>query len=433
MASSPFGESLTLATSHLQSLYNQLPPSLQSYIDTASKLIHGSLPHQASKIPQSSLEKFSSLLAISDSTKLASILLPLLALLFFMSGRFWPSSGGRYSPFLHTGGPPPRVTEDDYHYIVDDGDEPSGRYRNDSYGFPASQPSHRPTRIEPNLSPDILILKHKGITYPLHFPAFDISEGHLKIRDVRRLAARETKTDDPRRIKMIYKGKTLNNDFRPCKDENLKQNSEIMLVVSSEPYRDDGNESSSSASSGMIANGLDSGPRIDVDGTVIDNREPRKRKNHRGGRKKKGNSTQASPRDSGYLAPPGAGVHSTSANGTPTPTSRQPSPSSTRRIPSPAPAKTPQTPTEKLDFISENFHRDWIPLCSQFMEHPPTDAKTRDLEYKKLSEGILAQVILKLDEVVTEGDAGLRARRKELITETQSWLTELDRAMKRMG
>ncbi len=340
--------------------------------------------------------------------------------------RFWPSSGGRYSPFAHAGGPPPRVTEDDYHYLIDDDQDTSGRYRNDSYGFPSTQPSHRPSRVEPNLSPDILILKHKGITYPLHFPAFAISEGHLTIGEVRRLAARETKTDDPRRIKMIYKGKKLNNDHRPCKDENLKQNSEIMLVISSEPYRDDGNESSSSASSDMIANGIDSGPRIDVDGTIIGDREPRKRKNHRGGRKKKGNSAQTSPRDSGYLVPPGA------TNGASS--SRQPSPS--RRVPSPAPPppqKVPSTPTEKLDLISDNFHTDWIPLCTQFMDRPPIDAKTRDFEYKKLSEGILAQVILKLDEVTTEGDPGLRARRKELVTETQSWLTELDRAQKRMG
>lgn len=425
MASSLFSESVTLATSHLQSLYHQLAPSFQTYIDTASQLYHRSLPHQASKPPHSALERAAALLARPDSTTLASILLPLLALLFFMS-RFWPSSGGRYSPFAHSGGPPPRVTEDDYQYIIDDDQDTSGRYRNDSYGFPSSQPSHRPSRVEPNLSPDILILKHKGITYPLHFPAFTISEGNLTVGEVRRLAARETKTDDPRRIKMIYKGKTLNNDHRPCKDENLKQNSEIMLVVSSEPYRGDGNESSSSASSDMIANGIDSGPRIDVDGTIIGDREPRKRKNHRGGRKKKGNSTQTSPRDSGYLVPPGTTNDSSS--------SRQPSPS--RHVPSPAPPppqKVPSTPTEKIDFISDRFHNDWIPLCTQLMDHPPTDAKTRDFEYKKLSEGILAQVIMKLDEISTDGDPGLRARRKELVTETQSWLAELDREQKRKG
>lgn len=426
MASSLLSER---TASHLQSLYHQLPSSLQSYLDAASQLYHRSLrslPHQATKTPSTALEKVSALIASADSTTLASVLLPVVALLFFMS-RFWSNGGGRYSPFAHTGGPPPRVTEDDYHYIIDDGEDTSGRYRNDSYGFPSSQPSHRPGRIEPDLAPDILILKHKGATYPLHFPAFDISEGNLRIGEVRRLAARETKTDDPRRIKMIYKGKSLNADHRPCKDENLKQNSEIMLVISSQPYRDDGNESSSSASSDIIANGIDPGPRIDVDGTIIGDREPRKRRNHRGGRRKKGSSAQTSPRDSGYLAPP-----TTGANGS---SSRQPSPSQ-QRVPSPAPPpaqKLPSTPTEKLDLISDNFHRDWVPQCSRFMDHPPSDAKARDFEYKKLSEGILAQVIIKLDEVTTDGDPVLRARRRELITETQSWLTQLDRAQKRMG
>ena len=434
MASLLLSESLTLASTRLENIYSQLPLSLQSYVNTASEFLHRSLPHQASKQPPATvLEKASASLASLDfTTLLASILLPLLALLFFMS-RFYPGSGGRYSPFAHTGGPPPRVTEDDYHYIIDDDTtESSSRYRSDSYGFPPSH-SHRPSRApEPALAPDILILRHKGITYPLHFSAFDISEGRLKVGEVRRLAARETKTDDYRRIKLIYKGKTLNSDHRACKDENLKQNSEIMLVISAEAYRDDdrGNESSSSASSDMIANGLDRdrGPHVDVDGTIIDRGEPRKRKGHRGGRKKKGrDSSQTSPRDSGFLAPPGltpSTSNSTTTNGArnPTPPTRQPSPA--------PPPKVPSTPTEALAFIANAFHRDWVPPICAFIAHPPSDAKTKDLEYKKLSEGVLAQVLLKLDGVVTEGDVALRAKRKELVTETQAWLNDLDKVGK---
>lgn len=426
VASSRFSESLALANSQIQYLYSQLPLSLQSYIDTASQLIHRSLPHQAPKPPSTALEKASALVASADSTTLAAVLLPLIALLFFMS-RYWPNSGGRYSPFAHTGGSPPRVTEDDYHYIIDDEADAPGRYRNDSYGFPSTQ-SHRPSRAEPPLAPDILILQHKGTTYPLHFDAFDIAEGRLKVGEVRRRAARETKTDDHRRIKLLYKGRKLSKDNVPCRDEDLKQNSHILLVISAEPHRDDGNDSSSSASSSLTANGLDAGgPRVDVDGTIIGDREPRKRKGHRGGKKsRKGgrDSTQTSPRTSGFLAPPGT------TNGAPS-TSRQPSP--TRRIPSPAPPppKKPSTPSEALDQISSDFHHNWIPNLQDFMSHPPNDTKARDFEYKKLSEGILAQVILKLDGVITEGDPGLRARRKELVTETQGWLTELDAVQKR--
>ncbi|CAD6585412.1 MAG: hypothetical protein ASARMPRED_002153 [Alectoria sarmentosa] len=427
VAFSLISESLTLATSQLQSLYMSLPPSFQSYLESTSQYLRRNLPHQAPPPPPASaIEKAIALLTSVDSTTLATALLPLLALLFFMSRSFW--GGGRYSPFAHAGGPPPRVEPEDYQYIVDDDLDARtyGGQRHNSYGFP---PPHRhPGRVEPpDLEPDILILKHKGATYPLHFQAFDISEGHLKVGELRRTAAKELKVDDPRRVKLLYKGKRLREDRQACKEEGLKQNSELLCVVSSDPYpRDDGNESSSSASSDMIANGLDLGPRVDVDGTIIDRGEPRKRKGHRGGRKKKTrDSPTTSPRDSGYLAPP---------NGVPSSTSRNQSPGP-RRVPSPAPPqptqppKKPSTPAEALAMIADTFHSTFLPQVHNFMQHPPRDEKSRDFEYKKLSETILTQIIMKLDGVETEGNEGLRAKRKELVRETQGWLNDLDRMM----
>lgn len=424
MAFSLISESLTLATSHLQSLYTSLPPSFQSYLESASQYLQKNLPHQAPPQPPASVfEKVTALLASADSTTLATALLPLLALLFFMSRSFW--GGGRYSPFAHAGGPPPRVEPEDYQYIVDDDADARtyGGQRHNSYGFP---PSHRHSS-RADLAPDILILKHKGATYPLHFEAFDISEGHLKVGDLRRSAANELKVDDPRRVKLLYKGKSLREDRYTCKEEGLKQNSELLCVISSDPYpRDDGNESSSSASSDMIANGLDSGPRVDVDGTILDRGEPRKRKGHRAGRKKKNrDSPISSPRDSGYLAAP---------NGVPSSAPRNPSPGP-RRVPSPAPPqptqppKKPSTPAEALAMIADTFHATFLPQVRNFMQHPPRDEKSRDFEYKKLSEAILTQTIMKLDGVETEGNEGLRAKRKELVRETQGWLNDLDRMM----
>ena len=428
MALSLISESLALASSHLQSVYMNLPPSLQSYIKSASQYLQRNLPHQEPPPPPASVfEKVTALFASADTTTFATALLPLLALLFFMSRSFW--GPGRHSPFAHTGGPPPRVEPEDYQYIVDDDLDarPYGGQRHSGYGFP---PPHRhPARAEPpDLAPDILILKHKGATYPLHFQAFDISEGHLKVSDLRRAAAKELKVDDPRRVKLLYKGKSLRDDRHACKEEGLKQNSEILCVVSSDPYpRDDGNESSSSASSDMIANGLDPGPRVTVDGTIIDRGEPRKRKGHRGGRKKKTrDSPITSPGDSGYLAAPN-GIPSSSI-------SRDPSPGP-RRVPSAAPPqpaqppKKPSTPAEALSMIEDTFHTDILPQVHNFIQHPPRDEKSRDFDYKKLSETILTQILMKLDGVETEGNEGLRGKRKELVRETQGWLNDLDRMM----
>ena len=270
-------------------------------------------------------------------------------------------------------------------------------------------------------------MKHKGNTYHLYFTAFHISEGHLKVSELRRAAANELKVDDPRRVKLLYKGKSLREDRYACKEEGLKQNSELLCVVSSDPYpRDDGNESSSSASSDMIANGLDPGPRVNVDGTIIDRGEPRKRKGHRAGRRKKTrDSPVPSPGDSGYLAP---------ANGVPSSIPRDLS-LGPRRAPSAAPPqptqppKKPSTPAEALAMIADAFHTDILPQVLGFMQHPPRDEKSRDFDYKKLSETILTQVLMKLDGVETEGNEGLRAKRKELVRETQGWLNELDRMM----
>lgn len=363
-----------------------------------------------------------------------------------MSRSFW--GGGRYSPFAHAGGPPPRVEPEDYQYIVDDEADPrayGNGPRHNSYGFP---PTHRhPSRAEPpDLEPDVLILKHKGATYPLHFQAFDISEGNLKVGDLRRTAAKELKVDDPRRVKLLYKGKSLREDRHACKEEGLKQNSELLCVVSADPYPradDDGNESSSSAtSSDMLANGLDpagSGPRVDVDGTILDRvgGEPRKRKGHRAGRRKKPrDSPIISPRaSSGYLAPSnGSSVPSSIPhNPSPAPPSSRPIQSSSSAAAaapsSQQPPKKPSTPAEALAMIADTFHTTFLPQVRAFMQHPPKEEKSRDFEYKKLSESILTQVIMKLDGVETEGNEGLRAKRKELVRETQGWLNDLDRMM----
>ena len=420
---SPIIDRYTASTaSTFASSIDTLSSFLKPHLNSTSAFLHRALPDSLAK----STARF---LSSAESLTFTTLLLPPLLLTLSMSGwgrRFW--SSGRYSPFAATGPGPPTVTDDDYHYLgPDDIVDPPAR-RNDTHAF--TQLHHSPAHNDP-LAPDILTLKHRGTTYPLHFPAFSIAEGKLSVHELRRLAAKETKCEDPRRIKLLYKGRVLKDDTRACKEEGLKQNSELMCVVSEDSAISGSRseiESSESASEADDRGAQDGIPIVDVDGTI--RHEPRKRKGHRGGRRRKGRSDNSGantppPRDSGFLAPSSAETGPRARSRSPS----RPAPPhpSTASSPQPTQASNPQSAAAtQLDQLERLFHNEFVPKCVGFTSHPPSDAKTRDFEYKKLSETILAQVILKLDAVETAGDEGLRARRKELVKETQQVLSRLD-------
>ncbi|MCJ1464372.1 hypothetical protein MMC07_002985 [Pseudocyphellaria aurata] len=357
------------------------------------------------------------------------------------SKRFW--SGGRYSPFGPPAtGSPPTVSEEDYHYLGPDDivDPPRSHRTNDGYGFPLPRNATRSDAVNQH-SPDILVLKHRGTTYPLHLPAFSIAEGDFKVGELRRLAAKETKTEDSRRVKLLYKGKILKDDNRACREEGLKQNSELMCVISEAGHlgsREDLESSDSADSEEMLENDIE-GPRIEVDGTIRGADTRTKRKGHRGGRRKKpsnrdgslGPSNTTTPRESGFLSPqdPIPPRSTSPAPRAVSPSRHQPNPNA-QQAPLPTSPPRPKTPFETLEAISQTFHNTIVPKCLHFTNQPPSDPKVRDLEYKKLSETILAQCILKTDAVETDGDEGLRAKRKQLVRETQEMLAELDKVMK---
>lgn len=90
-----------------------------------------------------------------------------------------------------------------------------------------------------------------------------------------------------------------------------------------------------------------------------------------------------------------------------------------------------RTPLEEIDFLTHKFRTELVPQGLEFISNTPTDAKKRDLEYRRSSETILTQVLLKSDAVDTEGDSEARLRRKELVKEVQGFLADLDKAANR--
>lgn len=428
LASSLLSEASKLYAASTEALFKSIPPTLQDHLSRLCATADHYLPQAvADNLPTSSI-------------LLCSLLLPVI-ILFSMSSwsqRPWPTSG-RYSPFTAHGGPP-RVSDADYSYIGDD-DIAGSSPHNSSYALHGHH-HHAPRADSVNpLAPDILLLRHKGTSYPLHFSPFSIAEGDLSVADLRRCAARETGCNDERRIHLLYKRKELKDDRRACREEGLKQNSEIVCVISasSDPFDESGhrfNDEFSTSGSGDDDDPYGGAIRADIDGTPIGGSERRRRKGHRSGRRRKGRSSQnTSPRGSGYLHPEPSHAHPHSRESSPMPhepsSGRRPEPVHPQPSATPIsrPTSAPDSAEGKLEAIARTFHTSFVPQCVQYMSNPPSLKKDRDFEYKKLSEGILAQVILKLDEVQTE-DAAVKARRKELVKETQQILNRLDEVVK---
>lgn len=326
-----------------------------------------------------------------------------------MSRYGWSSRPG-LSPFNSTAAQDgiPAVSDDDFSYIT------SEDLENHTYSAPQSygHHSHEPAPAFDHRRPedDVILIKHRGITYPEHFPAYSIGDGKLFVDDVKERVKMIMDLSDrqAKGIRLYYKGRQLKESQVPIRDYNVKNNSEIMVVL--------GEPGSGSAS--------DSSEEIVVVGREPGYDPPKKSRNKGRGRRRDDQSPRASGSSLGLEVPIDSGRRGTSRV-------RTQSPSSLSAISgASAAAAVPGGPIEKINSISAHFRAKLLPICLQYTANPPLDPKKREDEHRKISETVMQQVILKLDEVDTGGEEGARARRKELVREVQDVLKSLDEKLK---
>ncbi|EQL04214.1 hypothetical protein G6O67_005004 [Ophiocordyceps sinensis] len=298
-----------------------------------------------------------------------------------MSRYGWSLRRDQSSPYSSMSGGVPAVTDDDFSYITsqDLDDAPVGS--SDRRYHPRSQSAAPPTPDD-----DVLLIKNKGVTYPIHFPAYSIGDGKLRVKDVRDRVGLVMDLSDraTRRLNLLYKGKQLKEAAALVREYGVKNKSELMAVLP-----DVGDESSPSDEEMVI---VDDSSRDDV------KLRPRKKKRPKRGVDRDNGDSATSPRDSN---------------------------SHSKSPPPPAPASGP---LKQIEDLATEFKIKWLPPCVQYTAAPPTDPKVREEEHRKLSEMLMQSILLKLDGIETEGIPEVRAKRKELVRMVQDVLKGLDAA-----
>lgn len=389
------------SSSHLRS--NLLGP-LQA---TAHRLATAVAYYYKNETPSSFLDQLALLFETYILASPTTAAVTFLILILTVVAMSWRNPFGllrRNSPYGKSSSSQPQISDSDYSYLTaNDIEEPP--YAQDPAYVPRQSPQM--TNNDDELTPDIITLKHRGVTYPLHFPAYAIGDGLVTIGDIRLKTGRATGADDLRRVKLLYKGRLLKDDSKTAKEVGIKQESELMCVISE-------------SAGGSSSESEDSDLSRPIGSSAPD--KPKKSKKKKGKGKGKGkktknpadSSTTSSPKTtSPHLAPPAATRPSSSAS------------------PSPSPSlKAFQTPREQIDALTNYWRSQLVPPIEQYIAQPPADAKTRDYQHKLYSETTMTQVILKADGIEPDGDEVTRQARKTLIWDVQELIKKLDEAEK---
>ena len=273
-----------------------------------------------------------------------------------------------YAPYPATG--PTRPTTDDHDSRLFDFDY---RVAGRRVPWDSTVPVPMDMYDDDEEAPDVIIIKNRGASFTLHFRAYAIGDGILTVGDVREAAAARLGVSSARRVKLLYKGKLLKVDHVPAKQVGLKQNSQVLCVVS----EDFGLEGSSS--------------EVSVDEPVPTATTLHRRYSSRQGR----------------------------------PRRRAPA-----QIPPSANLNTVQSPLAKIEILEMYFDGVIEPLCLDYIEDPPVEQRTREFEHRRINETTMQQLMLKADAIDVEGDEYVRQRRKALIGKIERLLKVVDEVAK---
>ncbi|OAA56548.1 bag domain containing protein [Niveomyces insectorum RCEF 264] len=353
----------------------------------------------------------------------------------------WSLGGQQLSPFTSTLSQDgvPNVTDDDFEYITSEDLNNNRTYEPQSpvtdHSATGSSYFRPPNEVDDDLNDipqdDVLLFRHGHRIAKEFFPAYVIGDGKLLVDDVRDRVQLIYKLSDAQtqRAKLYYKGKLLKDGAQPLCVSGVKNNSEILVTFPAEG-------DVASPSSGDLAGGSSAS---DGYPHPPSQHQPAPKKGNKGrrGDRSPPQPAASSSSPSGGLEVPGRG-RSDQKKGS---SSRAPSAASGVSGMSGAsgvsglsaismPPALPGSPMEKLNNIALHFHTKLQPLCDKFVAQTPTDAKKRGDDHRRISETVMQQVILKLDEVDTGGDDAVRSRRKELVNQVQDALKEMDAKLK---
>ncbi|OAA67690.1 BAG domain protein [Akanthomyces lecanii RCEF 1005] len=215
---------------------------------------------------------------------------------------------------------------------------------------------------------DVLLIRNCGVDYPTHFPRNTIGDGKLEVSDVTERAGSMMGLPprDWRSLKLFYNGKQLKDQSEAISEHGIRNNSVITAVLPEGHAHVDA---------------LDE--KMDIVGETTS----------LGDSISHGSANSASP-ISGAARPPSQEA------------------SAVRR--------------RQLDKIANDFQTRWLPMCKEYIDEPPIDQRERADKHRRLSEVVLQEVVLKLDELETDGNPDVQQKRKDLVRKVQDVLKQVD-------